>query len=430
MFLKSVLSGAASAYYLLQLRRNQWKSSQELKEIQFKRLNSFVHYAYDYIPYYRRLFKSASFKPDDLRSLGDLRKIPTTTKMDLRRNYSNMIAKGVDTSKYHVSYTSGSTGIPLKVLSDQNTYDYSNALVAYSSLECGLGLRDKLVDMRSRVQYFFRHMPNIIFIPGPLESVELNVIVNRLQRIKPDAIYTIPWILRSLCNLDVSGIKPKLIFTHASTLTDHVRELVRSNFGIEANDTYGAVEFNRLAFECNEHSGLHIMTDNSFIEFLDDGESVSPGETGEIVVTGLINYAMPLIRYEIGDLGVPSDEICSCGRSWPLIKRIEGRKFDFVTLESGRKIYPNFFHTRLLDGFKDNLFCVSEYQVVQEKKNRIVLKFTKGSNFDRNLLNNIKESIENDFKKLYEDVIVEVQVIEEIPVEKTGKKNLIISMIE
>ena len=428
MFIKPVLSGTASLFYFLQLRRNQWKSPQELEEIQWKRLKNIVHYAYDYIPFYRRLFKSASFKPEDLRSLGDLEKIPTTTKKDVRRNFLKMFVKGIDVSKYDVSSTSGSTGVPMRILSNPKVLNYSNAVVSYCFLECGLGLRDNFVKVgRFNVAHY---PPNISSIPIPAESSKLDIVVRYLRKSKPDAIYTLPWVLSSLCTADVSGIDPKLIFTHASTLTQHVRDVVKAMFGIEINDTYGAVEFNRMAFECNEHSGLHVVTDNSVMEFLDEGEPVSPGETGETVVTGLSNYAVPLIRYELGDLGVPTDESCSCGRNWPMIKSVEGRTVEIFTLESGRKIYPDFLHNCLTYELGKNIFCVSEFQIVQETRDKIVLNFIKGEKFDLNIINSIKCKIDNFFLDIGEDVFVEVKLVKEIPIESSGKKKIIKSLSE
>jgi phenylacetate-CoA ligase len=428
VFLKSLLAGPAVAFHILQLRRNQWKTHRELEEIQWKKLKKIVHYAYDYIPYYRMLFRSAKFKPDDLKSRSDLRKIPTTTKMDVRRNFSNMIAKGVNPSNYLASFTSGSTGTPINVLIDKKASIYSTAIVAYCSIECGLDLNDKLVKIGN---FLYRDIPwpNHISIPLPLESGELALTIHRLSRIMPDAIYSYPWTLNSLCNFQVLDFEPKIVFSHGATLTEHTRSILRSRLGVEINDTYGAIEFNRMAFECNEHTGLHMITDNSYMEFLENGNPVSPGETGEIVVTGLTNYAMPFIRYELGDLGIQSDESCSCVRSWPLIKSVEGRIFDVFTLESGRRIYPNFFRKARESQLSRNVFCISEWQIVQEKKNKILFKIVKGRNFDTKVIKNIKQGYENNFRKLNEDVIIEVQIVDEIPVERSSKKKLFLSKL-
>lgn len=117
-------------------------------------------------------------------------------------------------------------------------------------------------------------------------------------------------------------------------VTQHCRDIVKKKFDLELFETYGAVEFGWLAFECNEHCGLHMTTNNMYLEIVDEeGEQVSAGEQGEIIVTGLYNRAMPLIRYRIGDLGIPSDEKCPCGRSWPLIKSIEGRINDYSSAQ-------------------------------------------------------------------------------------------------
>ncbi len=97
--------------HLLQLRRNQWKKKKELEKIQLKRLKAIVRHACDHVPYYHRLLDSIKFKPRDLKDLEDLRKIPITTKLDLKKNYPNIFIKGTDYSKYQSLRTSGSTGI-------------------------------------------------------------------------------------------------------------------------------------------------------------------------------------------------------------------------------------------------------------------------------------------------------------------------------
>jgi phenylacetate-CoA ligase len=429
VLVKTLLLGTSALYYLSHLKRNQWKPLRELKEIQWKKLKNIVNYAYYNIPYYRMFFKSEHFKPDDLRSPDDLRKIPTTTKNNVHMNHSNMIAKGVEPSRYHISYTAGTTGIPVKVLLDQKNYCYSTAIVAYSSIECGLSLRDKLVVIGN--SNTLRYSPKIITIPRPLESGDLDRTIRRLGKIKPDVIYISSWEIPTICNANISEIKPRIIFSHSGTLPQHTRALVRSKFGIEIHDTYGATELNRMAFECNEHSGMHMITDNSFIEFLDDGEPVSPGEMGEVVVTSLSNYAMPFIRYELGDLASTSSETCSCGRSWPIIKSVEGRIADIFTLESGRKIYPLFWFSYIM--FKNlhkNIFCVSQFQIIQEKKNNILLKIVKGKEYNKIVMDKMKKSVEKGFLEIGEKVSLDIQIVNEIPKEPSGKKKLVKSLVK
>jgi len=258
-------------------------------------------------------------------------------------------------------------------------------------------------------------------------------IVNALKQINPDVVNTFPSVLSLLSSYDVSGINPRLIFTSGETLTQHCRDLVKHTFGLEIHNIYGSNEFDRLAFECDAHSGLHVITDYAFIEFIDEnGDSVSPGEQGEMLITGLTNRLMPLIRYRIGDIGVPSDEKCSCGRGWPLIKNIQGRADDFLVLPSGKRISSAWCH--YLFGcdeiIKSNVSCISQFQIIQEKRDRIVLKVIRGQNFDPKVLLKIKGNFETFFAKQAEDVEVIIQLVDEIPMGSTGKRRALISKIK
>jgi len=244
-------------------------------------------------------------------------------------------------------------------------------------------------------------------------------------------IYTLPTILEDMCFNDTSGINPRYIFSQACTLTKRCRNLVRSIFNLEVNDTYGSTELGLLAFECNEHSGLHMITDSAIIEFLDDdGGPVAPGEVGEIVATGLFNYAMPLIRYKLGDLGIPTDDKCSCGRSWPLIKNIEGKIMDTFIMTSGKKIYPRYLYICIDHAINNNLFIISQYQIIQEKKDKIIIKIVKGEKYDSNIEYKIENNFKNLCNKMGEEVSIEIEIVDKFELEKTGKRKLIKSLIK
>jgi phenylacetate-CoA ligase len=234
-----------------------------------------------------------------------------------------------------------------------------------------------------------------------------------------------------LANYGASGISPRIIFTGGEVVTQESRIIAKKTFGVEPFETYGSVEFGDLAFECNEHCGLHIITDSVLIEFVDEaGEYVSPGEQGEIIVTGLWNYVMPLIRYKIGDLGIPADEKCSCGRSWPLIKSLQGRSNDYLVLRDGRKISYLYlqrvvFHKIL----RENIFAMSQYQIIQDRIDRIILKIVKGREFNPEILERLKKSLEKEFNKLGEKLEVLTEIVDEIPMTRIGKRRLLISKV-
>lgn len=397
-------------------------------DIQFKRLKVIIRYAYDYVPYYHRLFKLAKFKPEYLKDQDDIRKIPITSKKDLQKSYPDSIAKGIDLSKQSSTYTSGSTGIPLKVIKDKRTAVCHVTKFGYPYLECGVKPRDKLVQIRYATESI--RMPKIFsLIPYYMVPVyaKNEKIVNVLKQINPDVIITYPSVLTDLSIGDTSGINPQKIFSFGETLPNHCRDLVRDAFGVEINDAYASEEFSVLAFECNEHNGLHVITDSALLEFLKDEEPVAPGEVGEIFVTGLYNQAMPFVRYRLGDMGVPSDERCVCGRGWPLIKSVEGRTNDFFVLPSGRKISPGALLRSFYQEMKEQVFGISQWQLIQEKRNKVILKVVKGKEFDANAIEGTRKKIEAIFVRLSEKVEVNLEIVSKIPRGRTGKRHAIIS---
>jgi phenylacetate-CoA ligase len=357
-----------------------------------------------------------------------------TTKSDVQSNHSNIISNGVDLNKCTVNTTSGSTGTPLKVIADPEARYYSIALLQYAFFECGLRLRDKLVS----VEVHLKNGKSMLKPPigvgflgriclSWMNTIEENI--RLMKKIKPDALYIYPSVLWQLAKeirkKNVSEINPRLIFSHAEILTPRCIQMVNSTFDTSIHNLYGSAEFNRLAFQCNRHSGLHMITDGAVIEIIQDGENVDYGEPGEIVVTGLYNYAMPLIRYRIGDIGVTTDESCDCGRSWPLIKQIEGRSNDFSILPSGQAISPMNLVSAMDPKYVKG---VTQYQIVQEKRDFFLVKVVVNQEFHREQILLIQKRIQ--LRCHGEEINVDVQVVNEIEKDKTGKFRFVISKVE
>jgi len=438
--LRKLIDVSLALYYQWQLRKDQWKDSRQLKDIQFKKLKAILKYAYDYVPYYHRLFSAAKTKPDDIRNFEDMRKIPATSKQDIQKFFSDMVVRGFDTSRLSFGVTSGSTGIPLKVFRDSLHIRGTSSVNNYVLFECGVRPSDNFVTIWGRGAESIQWGKKYVRLWSGISQTVVPLfppakLVNVLQLIKPDVLNTFPSVLRALIDYDVSGIHPRIIFAQGELVTQHSRAIVKKMFGLELFETYGSVEFGGLAFECNEHCGLHMITNSALIEFVDEaGEYVSSGEQGEILVTGFFNHVMPLIRYKIGDLGTKTDEKCACGRSWPLIKNIQGRINDYLVLPSGRKI-SWLYLIRVLRVvlynkiYKENLFTISQYQIIQDRKDRIIVKLVKGREFNPEMLEQIRRSLESEFDKLGEHLEVVTQIVDEIPMERTGKRRLLISKV-
>ena len=186
-------------------------------------------------------------------------------------------------------------------------------------------------------------------------------------------------------------------------------------------DLFGCIEVNRTAWECSDHLGYHLDIDSVVTEFVKDGENVATGERGNIAYTCLFNYAMPLIRYEVGDVGVPSDELCTCGRGLPMMKCVEGRTDDFISLPSGTIISPI-----VLALVMKHSAGVVEYQLVQETFGKISASLVVSEEFDENHIEKISEDL---LSALNHEVSVEIKIRDALKRCSTGKIRSVISKV-
>lgn len=423
--------------YMSELKMHQRKSKKDLSEVQSKRLRKMIRHAYNNVPFYRELFTRENIDPDSIRKVEDLQKMPITTKKDIQANYDKILAVGTDTSRCKIVNTTGSTGIPLKIWGDEKSTLYSSVLVYHAFFEAGLRMKDRFAELTGIIEDCSGTMVKKTMIPtfDPPEKI-----IDALRKYDPDMIYSFPSVFKILSHYlneenkngngnngkyggkeSKSSLNPRLIFTHGETLTEQCRETISSAFGADVLNTYGSTEFNRLGFECSEHSGIHMITDCAVTEIIKDGQQLGPGEEGDIIVTGLYNYAMPLIRYKLGDIGTMADYECSCGRSWPLIESIGGRSDDFLTLPSGRTI-----SARTINVIED-IPGIVQYRTVQERRDKFVVQVIPGKDFSADSERQINEQIR--LGCLGESVNVEIELLDEMPRERTGKLRAVVSKV-
>ena len=199
------------------------------------------------------------------------------------------------------------------------------------------------------------------------------------------------------------------------------RKVIEDVFGCDVYDGYGCRDGNANAMECVEHTGYHIAAEQVIMEFVSmkDGEHVSPGEVGEIIATDLHNYAMPFIRYAVEDVAVPSDEICPCGRGLPLLKSIEGRVFDIITLKNGTMLSG----LPLTDEL-DHMESIKQYQIFQKSENELIVKIVRRKIYTqedtKRILNALRRHTRGEMK-------IKIEFVDEIPTTGAGKRRYIIS---
>jgi phenylacetate-CoA ligase len=319
--------------------------------------------------------------------------------------------------------------MPFSIIRFKEDKDHFNAALYREFLENGLKFRDKRVAITSeRVfssgNYWFRRL-------GILRKICISVfddpkdIISFLRKNKPEVISGYPSALKLLALVmaekGIEEINPRLIFTHAELLDNDTRKTINSVFGVKLSDLYGCMEVGPISWQCPEHEDYHMNIDHAVVEFIKDGERSTYGEKGEIVLTGLYSFAMPFIRYKVGDIGISTDEKCPCGRGLPMMKGIEGRLVDSIILPNGRVISPYAFTCAI-----ENVPGIKRFQVVQEKRNLVTIRFIKNELFNQKTIHKIKE----EYKKILgADIEINPISVDELLKDESGKFRVVQSMV-
>jgi phenylacetate-CoA ligase len=208
----------------------------------------------------------------------------------------------------------------------------------------------------------------------------------------------------------------------AELLDQPSRSLINEVFAVEMADIYGTTEAYCIGWECPHHCGYHLNVDTLIIEFIRNGKPARMGEPGRIVVTPIYLYAMPLIRYDLGDIGVPTELHCSCGRGLPLMQMIQGRADDFITLADGTLIPPVGTFANVFEKEEKIL----EYLVVQEGYDLISVKLVVREGMGSEVVERVKDGIEDLIRR---QACVQVEAVDRIDRTSGAKARRILSKI-
>ena len=221
-----------------------------------------------------------------------------------------------------------------------------------------------------------------------------------------------------------AGFRPNGILSTAMVLSDSERSVIEEVFNCPVTNRYGCEEVSLIACECEVHNGLHTNCDGVYVEIIrSDGTSAEPGEPGAVVVTDLVNRAMPMIRYQIGDMAVLSDRTCSCGRGLPLLEKIEGRVADYVVTPQGELVSG----ISLTENFAMLVPGIQQIQIVQEAVDRILFRIVRDKDFDDDSAKRIQHLVEERFGP---GVVHQCEFVERIPQEPSGKYRFCISKVD
>ena len=327
----------------------------DLKKMQYRLLKTLVYRLYSFSPFYHDRMVQHKVHPDDIKELSDVRKLPFMFKKDLRDNYPDKFftASREELVRYHVS--SGTTGKPTVVGYTENDLNLWTTSLARALTSAGLGRGDTI-----QVSYGYGLFTGGLGLHYGAERIGATVLptsvgnterqIELMQDLGSTAIACTPSYLLHMGEVaEKMGVsiakdtKMKTAILGAEPWTEKMRERMETWLGIKAYDIYGTSELSGPMFtECTEQNGFHIWGDIALTEIIDPatGETIAPGERGELTVTILQKEALPMIRYRIGDITTMDEEPCPCGRTHPRVHRIQGRVDDMLIIR-GINVFPS-----------------------------------------------------------------------------------------
>ncbi len=328
---------------------------QKIKELQLKNLKKIVKHVYNNVSFYQKKFKDLNIKPDDVKKLDDISKLPITTKDDIRKNAPfNMMATSLDNC-IELHSSSGTTGIPITVCYTPSDINVWSEVMARCLSMSGLTKKDVFQNPISYGTFtgafgfhYGAQKVGALVVPSGMGQSERQL---KLMKYYGTTFISgvASYILRlaqvaQKIGLDLKKLKVKNGIFGAEMFSSGLKNRLMETWNIDAHDIYGLTEMcgPGVSTDCDQHNGLHLWEDHFFVEVLDPTtlDPVETEEEGELVLTTLTKEGMPILRYRTRDIARLYDEkICECGRTHIKHSSIKGRSDDMVILR-GTNIYP------------------------------------------------------------------------------------------
>lgn len=414
---------------LSQLEERQFGNADTVRTYQWQQIQLIVRHARENCPWYREKLRDVSI--DNFKDWNDWSKIPILSRQELIEHVDDLI----DENGRQLSYisTSGSTGKPVTVVRDPQTRRVVRAISRRAYRWYGVDRSSPsfwLVGTPSSRLQLFKYWVNDRLHARyrqtcfDMSEPALDKILQRIKAFKPHVLNGYASAIFGMCQharrmrFDLSSVGIKLIVPQSEVLYEFQEKEMREVIGAPVMNEYGCVEVGAMAHVCPQGT-FHINHDHVMIEIIDDnGCPVKIGQPGRIVLTPLHAFAMPLIRYALGDRGTLINKTCSCGifPGLPVFKYVEGRDWDKVYSTDGQR-----FHTVLVYYAAKQAFpsrSVLEYQGIQEALNQIRFFVVKGPSFKVDDINKFENILR---EKLGISMRFTFEYVENIPRSNSGK---------
>ncbi|MBK1714394.1 phenylacetate--CoA ligase family protein [Rubrivivax gelatinosus] len=418
------------------LEASQWWPAERLEALRVERLRALLVQAGAHVPYYRELFRATGFDPAGVSSLADLQRLPFLTKAVVRTQGEGLRheqAQGL--ARFN---TGGSSGEPLIFFIGRERVSHDVAAKWRATRWWGVDIGDPEIVVwgspielgaQDHVRAWRDRLLRTELLPAfEMSESRLDGFVAAIRARRPKMLFGYPSALSHIARhaerrgqrLDDLGIA--VAFCTSERLYDDQRATISRLFGCRVANGYGSRDAGFIAHECPD-GGLHLTAEDVIVEIVDaDGRVLPPGQSGEIVVTHLATKDFPFIRYRTGDVAVLDTARCACGRTLPLIKEIQGRTTDFIVAADGTVM-----HGLALVYVVRDLPGVRGFKIVQHSLQRTEVQIVADEGFDRPARGaEIAAGLQ---RRLGQGVQVEVNYVDAIAPEKSGKYRYVVSHV-
>jgi phenylacetate-CoA ligase len=440
IYLLLYISGSKIPKNLKEIEKVEKFSEQQKKEYQIKKLKKLLIHAYKNVPYYGKVLKEAGVISNNEVNLDNFNKIPILTKDIIRKEGKKLYSKDYKKRGFYKNTSGGSTGEPVEFLQDKYYSDWNIANKIYyktfANQEIGerelrlWGTEKDLLEGEEDVKVKFRNWlyNRKEFNSFRMSEKEMKKFAKEWNDFKPKWVEAYAQSIYEFSKFieenNIKIYKPSGILTSAGTLYPEMKEKIENVFKTKVFNRYGSREIGDVACSCDKNESLHVSIHNQLLEIKKIKEN---DKFGKVIITNLNNFSMPFIRYDIGDIATCFlKEKCSCGRSFDLLEKIEGREMSIFKTKEG-KLIPGEFFIHFI-GVVFNEGFISKFQIIQEDYDKIKIKavLKNKKEFD-----NKKIEIENSIKKVMENNCqIKWKIVKEIKPMKNGKYLYTISKVK
>jgi len=423
--------------YYKQLQKHQWLTREEILKIQRKKLYELIQYANQNIPHYQKIIQDSNLHFSEDTIFTDLKNFPILTKDTIRKNF-HQLYKFRD-NFYYKNTSGGSTGEPILFYQDMDYFAWNTATKILFDEWAGRKIGERIVKMSAPLQdlrncgrgikSYLRQQISGITMLDDIKMTEKDKLrcVQQINHIQPILYFTFNRELsRFIEEHHLQVHSPNSVMTTGSILYPQVKARIEKVFRAPVFNCYGSREVGSVACNCLQDKGFHVIPTIHYIEILDDnGMEIKSGKEGNVVITLLSNYTMPLIRYKIGDIAILSKKKCQCGRGLPLLEKVIGRIRGRV-----KNKYGDFVSTGLysLFYFKEN---IRKFQLIQETTELININLVL---IDKKKLKDMNQFFTETNQKICKimghQLTVKYNIVDKIEPSPSGKYLYIFSRVE